>query len=113
MTHLKFAAVLIAGTISGSAFAADPIVGKWRTQSGERAAIAKCGGSYCIRLTSGKYSGKTIGRLKGSGGKYAGTITDPTDDKKYSGNATVSGASMKLRGCALKIFCKTQNWKKL
>ena len=63
-------------------------------------------------LRSGQYAGKRIGKLAGSGSKYSGTITDPSDDKTYSGNAKVSGASMSLRGCALKIFCKTQKWNK-
>jgi len=111
-TLVGAAAIGDAMAAASAAFAAEPIVGNWRTQSGEAAKISKCGSSFCITLASGKYSGKRIGRLKGSGGKYAGTITDPTDDKKYSGSARVSGSSMKLRGCALKVFCKTQNWKK-
>ena len=44
---------------------------------------------------------------------YAGTITDPEDNKEYTGSAKVSAKSMKLKGCALKIFCQTQTWKKL
>ncbi|MEM1040562.1 MAG: DUF2147 domain-containing protein [Pseudomonadota bacterium] len=105
-------ALAVAGTFGISAASAQAIQGSWRTASGETAAIAKCGGSYCVTLRSGKYSGKRIGRMKGSGNKYSGTITDPTDDKKYAGTATVSGSSLKMRGCALKIFCKTQTWKK-
>ena len=105
---LTLAAAMLAMT-AGTAMA-DPIEGNWRTQSGETAAIASCGGAYCITLKSGKYSGKRIGKMSGSGGNYSGTITDPADDKTYSGSATVAGASMKLKGCALKIFCKTQTW---
>ncbi|EFL89005.1 DUF2147 domain-containing protein [Ahrensia sp. R2A130] len=108
-TLVGAAAIGVAMAAASAAFAA-PIEGNWRTASGETAAIAKCGGSYCVTLRSGKYSGKSIGRMKGSGAKYSGTITDPSDDKKYSGTATVSGNSMKMRGCALKVFCKTQNW---
>lgn len=96
----------------GSTFAAG-ISGNWKTQSGETAAIGKCGGSYCITLKTGKYVGKRIGKMKGSGNSYSGTITDPADDKTYSGSAIISGSTMKLKGCALKIFCKTQTWKKL
>ncbi|MAW87129.1 MAG: hypothetical protein CMJ42_11420 [Phyllobacteriaceae bacterium] len=107
---LTLAAAMLAMT-AGTAMA-DPIEGNWRTQSGETAAIASCGGAYCITLKSGKYSGKRIGKMSGSGGNYSGTITDPADDKTYSGSATVAGASMKLKGCALKIFCKTQTWTK-
>lgn len=106
-----FAASLM---LAGSAFAlADQIQGDWKTQSGETAAISKCGGSFCIKLKTGKYVGKQIGKLKAAGAKYTGTVTDPADDKQYSGSATVSGSNMKMTGCALKVFCKTQTWKKL
>ena len=98
---------------SGGAIAAEPIVGNWKTESGETAALGPCGGSFCITIKTGKYAGKRIGRMTGSGASYSGTITDPSDDKQYSGSAKVGASSMKLKGCALKIFCKTQNWKKL
>lgn len=101
---------LTAGT---SAIAADNIVGDWKTQSGETAGISKCGGAFCITVKTGQYAGKRIGRMTGKNGSYSGTIVDPSDSKEYSGSAKVSGSSMKLRGCALKIFCKTQNWRKL
>jgi len=88
------------------------IEGNWKTTSGETANIAPCGGSFCIKLTTGQYAGTQIGKVSGSA-PYTGTITDPADDKTYSGKATVSGSSMKIKGCALKIFCKTQTWNRL
>jgi uncharacterized protein (DUF2147 family) len=97
---------------TGTAFAEDMIVGNWKTQSGETAAISG-NGTYTITLKTGKYAGKNIGSMTGSDGKYSGTITDPADDKKYSGSARVAGNSMKMKGCALKVFCKTQTWGKL
>ncbi len=106
-----FAASLVLA--SGAPAFADIIEGNWKTESGETAAISKCGGSFCIKLKTGTYAGKSIGKMKGGNGSYDGTITDPADDKEYSGSAKVSGASMKMKGCALKIFCKTQTWKKL
>lgn len=110
-TLVGAAAIGFVLALSSTAFA-QAISGTWRTQSGETAAISKCGGSYCVTLRSGKYSGKRIGRMTGSGNSYSGTITDPTNDKTYSGTARVSGASMKMRGCALKVFCRTQTWKR-
>ena len=95
---------------AGAAGAAEPVVGSWRTASGEVAKIAPCGGAYCITLQTGQFKGRRIGRMSGSGGSYSGEITDPAADKTYAGSATVSGASMKLTGCALKIFCKSQTW---
>ncbi len=105
-------AIAASVAMTGAALA-DPIEGNWRTQSGETAAIGKCGGAYCITLKTGDHAGKRIGRLAGGDGNYSGTITDPDDDKEYSGSASVSGSNMRLKGCALKIFCKTQNWKKM
>ncbi len=106
--------------ISGALFAAmavpalaDPIEGKWKTQSGETAQISTCGGGYCVKLTTGKHAGKQIGKLAGAGGKYSGKITDPVNDKTYSGDASISGNSMKMRGCVARILCRTQNWSRL
>lgn len=106
-------AITLGGLWATAALSAEPIVGNWKTQSGETAAINKCGGSYCIVLKTGKYKNKRIGKLKGSSGQYDGTIVDPADNKEYSGSAKIAGSSMKLKGCAFKVFCKTQNWKKL
>jgi uncharacterized protein (DUF2147 family) len=109
-------ALIAAAMFLGSAmaaWAADAIEGTWKTQSGETAEIANCGGDYCITLTTGKHAGKSIGKLSGAGGTYSGTITDPADDKTYAGSAKVSGAAMDLKGCAMKIFCKTQKWAKM
>jgi uncharacterized protein (DUF2147 family) len=97
----------------GAAIAAEPIEGNWKTKSGETAAIAKCGGAYCVTLKTGKYSGKRIGEMSGAGADYKGEITDPENDKTYSGYATVSGASMKLKGCVMGVLCKSQTWTKL
>jgi len=109
--------MLLAGAMAGALTVpalADPIEGNWRTQSGETAAIAKCGGAFCITLKTGAHAGKRIGQMSANGAsKYAGSITDPSDDKTYSGSAKLDGASMKMTGCALKIFCKTQTWNKL
>lgn len=99
--------------LAGAAYA-DPIEGNWKTASGATAAIGPCGGGFCITLKSGEHSGKQIGKMAATGGnKYQGTITDPADDKTYSGSARLSGSTLNMTGCALKIFCKTQKWTKL
>ena len=92
---------------------ADPILGNWKTKSGETAAIASCGGSFCVTLKSGKHAGKRIGKMKGSDGRYSGTITDPSKDKTYSGSASIAGNTMKMKGCVLSILCRSENWTKL
>ena len=106
-----FATSMMLGTATFAV--ADQIEGNWKTQSGETAKIGKCGSSFCITLKTGKYAGQRIGKMKASGGKYTGTVTDPADNKTYSGSASVAGSNMKLTGCALKVFCKTQKWKNL
>lgn len=101
------AAILLASTTF--AFA-DPIEGNWRTESGATAKIAPCGSSFCITMTSGDYSGRKIGQMTPSGSnKYKGEVTDPTEDKTYSGKAELMGNTLKLEGCVL-MFCKAQNW---
>ena len=106
-------AVAALALASLAAQAAEPVVGNWKTARGETAKISACGGAYCITLVTGKFSGRQIGKMSGSDGSYEGEITDPEADKTYSGSATVSGSSLKLTGCALKIFCKSQTWSRL
>lgn len=90
---------------------ADPIEGNWKTDSGAIAQIAASGGSFTITLRSGKHKGKPIGQMQPAGsGKYKGKITDPANDKTYSGNATLNGNSLAMQGCVAAIFCRTQNW---
>jgi uncharacterized protein (DUF2147 family) len=109
MTLAAAATLIMVGAAWG-----DPIEGNWKTQAGDTAAIAGSG-TFSITLKSGKYSGKTIGSLKAAGdNKYAGNITDPANDKTYSGKATLSGASLKMSGCVLGgLICKSQIWHKL
>ncbi|MBN9233103.1 MULTISPECIES: DUF2147 domain-containing protein [Phyllobacteriaceae] len=107
---LAVAATLI---MAGAAWA-DPIEGNWKTASGATAAISGSG-SFSITLKTGKHAGKTIGSFKSTGeGKYAGTITDPENDKTYNGKASISGKSLKMSGCVLGgLICKSQTWTKM
>jgi uncharacterized protein (DUF2147 family) len=99
--------------MAGSALSAEPIEGSWKTASGETAAIAKCGSAYCVTLKTGKHAGKQIGKMSGTGADYTGEITDPAADKTYSGSGSVSGNSLKMKGCVMSVFCKTQTWTRL
>ena len=99
--------------VAGLAQADEPIVGNWKTRAGDTAAIAPCGGAYCITLKTGKHAGKRIGNMNGSGDSYTGEITDPANDKTYSGSGTVSGNSLSMKGCVLKVLCKSQTWTRL
>lgn len=99
--------------LAGAAYA-DPIEGNWKTEAGSTAAIAPCGGSFCITLKDGSHAGKKIGTFDNDGGAYSGKITDPATDKTYTGKASVAGSNLKMKGCVFGgLICKTQNWTKL
>ncbi|MEO3387813.1 DUF2147 domain-containing protein [Mesorhizobium sp. CAU 1741] len=105
-------AVAMTLAVAGPALA-DPIVGNWKTDSGATAQIAASGGGFTITLRSGQHNGKRIGQMQASGsGKYKGTITDPAEDKSYSGNATLDGNRLAMQGCVAMVFCRTQNWQR-
>ena len=104
------AALMMSGNL---AFAGEAIEGNWKTASGETAVIGPCGGAFCVTLKTGKHAGKQIGKLSGKGNSYSGDITDPANDKTYSGTGTVSGNSLSITGCVLIILCKSQTWTRL
>lgn len=108
----SFAIAAAAVMLAGAALA-DGIEGNWKTDSGSIAQIAPGGGGYTITLRSGAHNGKRIGQMQPNGtNKYKGTITDPANDKTYSGSATLNGNSLAMRGCVAAIFCRTQNWQR-
>lgn len=108
--------IIIAAALAFSAMtaqAAEPIEGNWKTASGATAQIAPCGGAFCVTLKSGKFNGKQIGKMSGSGDSYKGEITDPETDKTYAGSGSVSGNSLKMKGCVMAVLCKSQTWTRL
>jgi uncharacterized protein (DUF2147 family) len=108
--------IIIAAALALSAMtaqAAEPIEGNWKTASGATAQIAPCGGAFCVTLKSGKHNGKQIGKMSGSGDSYKGEITDPETDKTYAGSGSVSGNSLKMKGCVMAVLCKSQTWTRL
>ncbi|MER0237841.1 DUF2147 domain-containing protein [Fulvimarina sp. MAC8] len=104
---------MLGAGLSGAHAQSEPLVGQWRAETGNVVRVSPCGGGYCATIVTGQHKGKLIGQLSGSGGRYTGTVTDPNSGKTYNGSATVSGASLKLTGCALKIFCKSQTWSRI
>lgn len=111
MRSIIIAAALVLSALTAQA--AEPIEGNWKTASGATAQIAPCGGAFCVTLKSGKHNGKQIGKMSGAGDSYSGEITDPENDKTYSGSGTVSGNSLKMKGCVLAVLCKSQTWTRL
>jgi len=111
----KTTMTIVAMLVSATAAYADPIQGHWRTANGDTASIGACGGGYCINLVTGRFKGRSIGSMAPSGAnRYSGSITDPETDSTYSGNATLTGASLKLQGCVLGgLICKGQTWHRM
>ena len=108
-------ATIALALFGSSALAADPIVGNWRTESGETANIAPCGsGNFCIAVKTGTHAGKTIGLLINDQGRYSGKITDPETNRTYRGKAKINGRSMQMSGCVLGgLICQSQTWSKM
>jgi uncharacterized protein (DUF2147 family) len=104
-------ALALAALLSAPALA-DPITGDWRTEGGETARIVPCGDEYCITLTTGDYAGRQIGQVAPAGeNRYRGSITDPSEDRTYSGRAELTGDTLRLSGCVLGgLICRGENW---
>ena len=122
-------AAIVGIGFAGTAMAADPAVGVWKTQpdDGAYAHVKRtpCGGAICgtIQRTfnaSGEYKSENIGKqlvidMKPDGsGKYAGKVWRPSNNKIYIGKMTVAGNSLKLSGCvAGGLLCSKQDWQRV
>lgn len=112
--HLAAVAVALAvAATTGTATAEESITGTWRTPKGDTASIQRCGEEYCITSETGANKGKRIGRFTETKDGYAGELTDPSNNRTYTGTGSLSGSSLKLTGCVLKILCRSQTWTKL
>jgi uncharacterized protein (DUF2147 family) len=99
--------------LAAQAGAAEPFEGDWKTARGDTAQIAKCGSGFCVTLKTGKHAGKQVGSLSMVNGEYIGKLTDLDSNKTYSGTGSVSGNSLTLKGCVMKILCKSETWSRL
>ncbi|WP_340241673.1 DUF2147 domain-containing protein [Sulfitobacter pontiacus] len=122
-------AAIVGIGFAGTAMAADPAVGVWKTQPDDGAyahvKMTPCGGAICgtIQRTfnaSGEYKSENIGKqlvidMKPDGsGKYSGKVWRPSNNKIYIGKMTVAGNSLKLSGCvAGGLLCSKQDWQRV
>ncbi len=124
---------------TGFAFAADPS-GTWRLDNGKvTVKVRQCGGQICANIVAlkeptykdgspkiDKYNKNpslrnrplmglsVLSDMKPNGdNSWAGNIYNADDGKTYSATMTLSGDTMKLKGCVAGIFCKTNTFKKL
>ena len=103
-------ATLILGVAGATnATAKEPIVGTWKAESGALVKISPCGSAFCAKVVSGKFNGRSIGKMTGKNGQYSGTLTDLAAGKTYKGKGWMSGNKLKMRGYS-GIFFSTQTW---
>ena len=117
--RIGLAALALASGLFGSAFAAE-LVGNWQREDGtSRIRMAPCGGAVCGTVTwlknpdsPAKVGQQVFFGMKNDGGNtWNGSAFNPEDGKTYSGSATVSGASMVTKGCAMAgLICKSYSW---
>ena len=103
--------IILAGAVALAAFAlpavatdaraAQPLAGTWKLSDGRTIRFSGGGKRLCGTAVGGKFSGRSIGCLSGSGANYKGKITDLSAGKTYTGKAKVTGNTLKLSGCVL------------
>jgi len=115
--------------LTGAAWAADPLEGTWKTEvddgSYAHIEIAPCGAALCgvIARTfngSGEYDSPNLGKtlvidmVPQGGGRYAGQVWRPSNDKIYIGKMDLDGNKVALRGCvAGGLLCSKQTWSRV
>ena len=131
------AAALVLG-VSAPAFAQD-VTGLWQTQTnGGQVEISRCGNSLCGKLANSDHikADPTVKDVKNkdaslrtrplknmqmlydfTGGPQkwtGGKVYNAADGGTYSGTITVTSAnSLKLKGCIVAPFCKTETWTRI
>ena len=115
ITALAGIAALSLGALAatGSAYAAEPIAGKWKRSNGTIIQYSGSGMRYCAKVVNGKYAGQSIGCMSGKGKSYKGKVKVLDEGKTYSGSAKVNGNSMKLTGCIVWPACKSETLRRV
>ncbi|PZO91272.1 MAG: DUF2147 domain-containing protein [Sphingomonas sanxanigenens] len=138
MKALTVLAAGLAGLALATPVAAADVGGRWLTPTGATIETYSCGNALCGRIVTSEglrknpdmrdtknsnaslrsrpvkglvmLSGFTGGPSKWSGGQ----VYNPQDGRTYSGSVELTAPDkLKLTGCALAIFCKSQEWKRV
>ncbi len=128
MKRLVLALLMAAGTAL-PAFAADPVIGMWKTEVDDGAYayvdVHMCGAKICGTImqtfnSSGEYQSPNLGKdiirdmVSNGNGKYSGDVWRPSNDKIYLGKLELNGDSLKMKGCvAGGLFCSSQTWSRM
>ncbi|MCV6593317.1 MAG: DUF2147 domain-containing protein [Silicimonas sp.] len=123
-------AISAAAALAAPAWAADPVVGLYKTQPGDdgiyaHVQIYECGAAICGKINKAfnasgtPVKSDTVGKrmiwdmkAQGDGAYGKGKIWAPDRDKTYKSKMKLSGNSLKVSGCVLGI-CRSQNWKRV
>ncbi len=126
-----FAAVALGLSMAGAAWAADPIVGNWRTIADDNGnsgliKVSECGAKICGTLVqsydkSGKaFKSDNQGRkliwdmVNIGGGNYGkGKVYSPDRDKTYGGKLKLAGDRLTVQGCVLGICRSGGTWSRV
>ena len=116
--------------MAGSAFAADPLEGTWRTAKDDNGnsgliKVVPCGSKLCGTLVqsydgAGKpFKSPNRGRkiisetVSTGGGNYKGKVYSPDRDKTYNSKLKLSGNTLKVSGCVFGICRDGGTWSKV
>ena len=121
---------LAALTLSSAAALADPAEGRWSTQPDDNGntgiieitlctdGVRLCGTLIESHKGDGSvFESPNVGRRivwdmepEGDGAYSNGQVWAPDRDKTYSSHMTLSGNSLSVSGCVLRVFCRSQEW---
>ncbi|MEM0937858.1 MAG: DUF2147 domain-containing protein [Pseudomonadota bacterium] len=120
-----FALILAAGI--GTAAAAEPIAGTWRTEADRKGQkghveVTACGSGWCGTIVSVETADGApvttpnigrqvlIGMAAEGGGRYRGEVFVPIMGANFAAEATVRGSQLALRACNAVGICRNQTW---
>ena len=113
--------------LAGTAFAADPLEGTWKTVGDDNGnsgliKVAPCGNSLCGVLVKAfgpdgkEIASDNVGKniisktVASGGGVYKGKVYSPDRDKTYNSRLTLSGDRLQVEGCVLGICRDGGTW---
>lgn len=109
--------LLITTSLPASAQSAD---GVWlRPSTGGHVEAFACGGGIGLKVVKSKKArlvGRTLmcGAKPVSPGVFRGRLRNAEDGRTYSGQVTVQGRRLILRGCLMRgVACRTETWRRL
>lgn len=111
-TKVLLAGLLLSGIISSPVFAADPIEGTWKTEDGVLLGISSCGGQFCVDILNGEFEGKRSGKMQKDGDGYTGKLRQYSTGLTFTGEASISGSTMKLAAKKFGVVVRRATWKK-